>query len=203
MATEIEMKFNVPSHRAVARRLRQLRARRLYTAVQRDRYFDTPQHRLLKADCGLRLRETRCLRAGTERPELRTLLTFKGPRRGRSAAKVRAEHQTFLDEPALMGEIFTACGLTGMLTIEKKRSSFRLGRCKVELDELPLLGCFVEIEGPAEAAVQAVREKLGLETALPLKDHYIGLARAACRRLGRQCREMTFANCQSCRRGGK
>jgi adenylate cyclase class IV len=32
----------------------------------------------------------------------------------------------------------------------------------VELDELPHLGCFVEIEGPDEQSVLAVRDRLGL-----------------------------------------
>jgi adenylate cyclase, class 2 len=199
MGQEIEMKFKVGGHQGVARQLQQIGARMRHRVLQTDRYFDTPARRLLKGDCGLRLRQTHCLSRGSARAEERTLLTFKGPRRKRGMAKIRPEYQTYIDDPAAMVEVFAACGLNEMLAIQKKRTGFRVGRCMVELDELPLLGCFVEIEGPDEHAVQAVREKLDLTEAEPLKEHYINLARSACRRLGKGCGELTFAACKRCR----
>ncbi len=38
-----------------------------------------------------------------------------------------------------------------------------MDECLVELDELPQLGCFVEIEGPDEEAVMSVRDVLHLD----------------------------------------
>ena len=43
--------------------------------------------------------------------------------------------------------------------------SWKLGGCTVELDELPHLGTFVEIEGPSEAAILKVRDQLQLDRA--------------------------------------
>ena len=43
---------------------------------------------------------------------------------------------------------FAALGYSRVLSFEKRRESWKLGGCNVELDELPHLGTFVEIEGP-------------------------------------------------------
>jgi adenylate cyclase class IV len=48
------------------------------------------------------------------------------------------------------------------MSFQKRRTTYRLGRCLVELDELPMLGAFIEIEGPSERQVFAVAGKLGL-----------------------------------------
>ena len=62
-----------------------------------------------------------------------------------------------------------------MLSFEKRRETLELDGCKVELDELPHLGSFVEIEGPDEEAVLRVREKLGLADRPIVKTSYIAL----------------------------
>ncbi|MHC5101006.1 MAG: hypothetical protein ACYSOG_04145, partial [Planctomycetota bacterium] len=38
----------------------------------------------------------------------------------------------------------------------------RLDDCEICLDELPYLGCFVEVEGPDEDVISGVLEKLDL-----------------------------------------
>ena len=50
-----------------------------------------------------------------------------------------------------------------------------MGETHVELDELPLLGRFVEIEAPNEAALEATERDLQL-TSEPIKDHYVAMA---------------------------
>ena len=40
------------------------------------------------------------------------------------------------------------------------------------LDELPLLGCFVEIEGPGEEKIAAAAEKLKLAQSEHINDSY-------------------------------
>lgn len=72
MPHETEMKFAVESLAQVARRLRAVGARRLYTVLQEDCYFDTPRRGLLRRGCGLRLRAQRLLRAGCRTPDTRT-----------------------------------------------------------------------------------------------------------------------------------
>ena len=147
MAQEIEMKFRVPALADVARRLRALGARHLCAGVQDDCYFDTPRRRLLRRGCGLRLRTQRGLSGRVGPAEL----TYKGPARRGRQAKVRPEHQTRVDDPAAVAAVLSACGLRPMVRLQKRRSLYRLGRCTVALDELPVLGCFVEIEGPSDA----------------------------------------------------
>jgi predicted adenylyl cyclase CyaB len=179
MPREIEMKFKVASHAPLVCALRRLGARPLESAIQRDRYFDTPDHRLLRGDCGLRLRYQRVRLSGKVRRRIDAMLTYKGPREGRGGAKARDEYETGVDNPAAVEAILRGSGLSAMLTVEKRRVSYRLGRCRVELDKLPILGLFVEIEGPSRKEVQAAREKLGLVPCRPIRDHYIALFQKA------------------------
>jgi len=162
MGDEIETKFRVSSFAAVRRALAAAGARYLSTVVQTDSFFDTAERSLLASGGGLRLRRTRALRSAGPRVDARPLVTFKGPVKARRKAKVRRELQTHCDEPGVMEQILRAIDLRKALTVEKRRASYKLGRCRVELDEVASLGRFVEIEGPSEKAVLATAEKLGI-----------------------------------------
>ena len=183
MSHETETKFKVAGHAAVRRRLRAAGATYLGTVLQTDCYYDTPERMLLGRECGLRIRRARSLRRGADKLDARPLLTVKGPGKGTPNAKVRRELQTHLDDPAAVEEIFEAVGLAPTMTVQKRRASYRLGRCLVELDELPLIGCFVEIEAPSEKAILAVSRQLHL-AGPPITDHYVNLVLAARRRGG-------------------
>ena len=161
MSQEREAKFKVAGFSAVLRRLRGAGAKHLGTVLQTDRYFDTPAGRLRKADRGVRIRLSRRL-AGPGGLDPRALLTFKGPRAPHGKLKVRREVQTYVDDAAAAAAILEALGLVATMTLRKRRASYRLGRCRVELDELPYLGRFVEIEGPSRRAIEAARDLLGL-----------------------------------------
>ena len=202
MSREIEVKFAVASHRSVAARLRAAGGEYVGTAVQTDRFFDTPDRALMRTDRGLRIRTVRRLRGWAKAADRRPLVTYKGPRRARGAVKARAEIQTHIDDAAALERILEACGLRLVLTIQKRRASYRLGQCMVELDELPRIGRFVEIEGPDERTIQAAREAIGLKGE-PLTETYVALVDAACGRID-VCRTVTFAHCAGCRlRPGK
>ncbi|HUS91334.1 MAG TPA: class IV adenylate cyclase [Phycisphaerae bacterium] len=196
MAYETEIKFPVADHRAVARRLREAGGEALGAVLQTDRFFDTPDRELLRSDRGLRVRTTVRLRGPRDRDEARPLLTYKGPREAGRTAKTRLEAQTHVDDPTVLGEIFGGVGLRQVLVIQKRRTSFRLGACLVELDELPRIGRFVEIEGPSERAILAVRRKLGLDGEA-IAETYVALVEAVCGRLD-TCREVTFDRCEHC-----
>jgi adenylate cyclase class 2 len=197
MPHETEMKFKVDRLSLVARRLGMLGARRLYTVLQEDCYFDTPRRRLLRRGCGLRLRTQRLLRAGRGRLDVRPELTYKGPARRGCRAKLRPEHQTHIDDASAVATVLEACGLKPMLHLQKRRASYRLDRCIVELDELPVLGCFVEIEGSSEKSIERARRALHL-AGPPIRSHYVRLLQACCGRAGRRCREVTFRTCLRC-----
>jgi adenylate cyclase class 2 len=197
MPEEKEAKFRVSNHLAVRRALRKAGAECLGTALQTDRYFDFPDAALRRSDRGLRIRTVRVLRSPKgklarpgKRIDLRPLVTFKGPRRP-GKIKIRPEFQTTVDDAEALEEILRACGLSASLTIQKRRSSFRLDRCRVELDELPLLGCFVEVEGPSEGAIRGACRKLGLRGE-PITDAYTKLVSEYCRAHGLDAREIRF-----------
>ena len=191
MADEIEAKFKVADHAAVRRALRRAGAEYLATTIQTDRYYDTRERMLLGRDCGLRIRSLRCLRRGAEPVDTRPLLTVKGPGRLSSEAKIRREVEVRLDDAPGVVELLDAMGLTLTFTVQKRRAGYRLAPCQIELDELPLIGRFVEIEAPREADIAAMRRRLGIEGP-PITDHYVNLLAAACKQAGRPSNGATF-----------
>ena len=62
-----------------------------------------------------------------------------------------------------------------MLTFEKKRTRYLLDGCRVEIDTLPYLGTFVEIEGNTDEDVLAVQDKLGLADEPLIRASYIAM----------------------------
>ncbi len=196
MSHEIEAKFPVGDFEPLRRVLRREGAEYLATVLQTDTYYDTSAGMLRGRDCGLRIRETRCLRRGERPVDARPLLTAKGPVKGaeRGAAtnaKVRREVQTHLDNPDAVRELFEAMGLSPTLTVQKRRASYRLDSCLIELDELPVIGRHVEVEAPSEKALDAMRRRLELPGE-PVTDHYLDLlTRAAGARGGQRRFDLT------------
>ena len=163
MSNEIEAKFAAASHESLRRRLRAAGAAFRQTVIQTDSYFDTPDRTLLNGQTGLRVRETSVRRRVKGIcPDTRPLLTYKGPLRP-GKAKIRREIQSHFDTPGAVAEMLAALGYEVILSFQKRRSTYRLGSCLIELDDLPLIGPFVEIEGPSERQVFALARKLGLE----------------------------------------
>ncbi len=199
MPQETEGKFKIPDFRTVRRRLRTAGATYVGTVRQRDVFFDTPDRALYRSDQGLRLRESRLLKAGSGGLRTEALLTYKGPREAGSRMKSRREIQTEIADARSLAEILQAAGMKPFMTIEKRRASYTLGRCLVELDELPILGCFVEIEGAGERAINAVRRQLALDDA-PITKTYLNLAIEICCHINNGCQEISFDSCRRCRR---
>lgn len=201
VAKEIEVKYRLGHPRAFRQVLRRAGATFLGSAVIRDDYFDTRELSLLAGDSGLRLRRRRTLRPGpgVAAGEGGGQLTYKGPADRRSRVKIRREIQTGVEDPAALAQLLEALGFVPMVRIEKRRSSFRLGPCSVEVDELPLLGWFAEIEGPSPRALAQAAAKLGL-TGPGLRNHYVGLLCERCKRISRSCRKVTPARCRVCPR---
>lgn len=169
MGQEIEAKIKVESCDPTRERLRELNARCIYTILEVNRIFDTPDRDLFKKGCGLRIRTCR-----GEGAVPAASLTYKGPQRP-GPFKSREELETTLGEPDNAVSILTALGYTPVITFEKRREEWELDGVVVELDEVPRLGCFVEIEGPDEAAVHCVQDRLQLGSRTPITDSYIAL----------------------------
>ena len=82
------------------------------------------------------------LLAGAPQP---ATLTFKGPLEA-SAFKKRREIELAVSEADGMRRLLEAIGFVEVLRFQKRRESWRLDNCRVELDEVPRLGRFVEID---------------------------------------------------------
>jgi adenylate cyclase class 2 len=196
MSHEIEVKFRVEDFAAVRKALRARNARNVATVVQTDTYFDRPDGSLRAGDCGLRLRELRYLRsaATVADRETRPQLTFKGPAGEHERVKVRREIQTHVDDGGAMRQVLEGLGLSVSLSVQKKRSTWRLDGCTIELDELPLIGRYVEIEGRDDEHVHRAATHLGLDGE-PITDHYLDLLTRACPRAGRTCHQIHLDRC--------
>ena len=155
MCIEIEAKLKVDSLAQVERKLAELGAKFVAEQLQSDSQLDDASTTLLSTDRSLRLR--RQVVGGSARH----ILTYKGGKED-SDFKRRQEIETEIKDADSMRRLLSELGYEQVLVVEKKRRLWRLDRCEVALDELPLLGCFVEIEGPDEKRIADVQERLGL-----------------------------------------
>ena len=179
MAVEIEAKIKVSDHDGLRERLEKLGAVCQGEQLETNIYFDMADSQLRKGDRALRLR---CV--GGE-----YTLAYKGPAQP-SKFKQREEIQTGVaDGPALV-KLLGEVGFEQSLVFEKRRESWVLDECCVELDVLPLLGTFVEVEGPSEAAIGKVVEKLGLAGADLVNGAYPILLREYLEQTGNCSREI-------------
>lgn len=155
MSWEIEAKIKVAALEPIREKLEKVGAGFAQSVQQVDTYFMDTHKLLRKNNCGLRIRQQ------TANGQMSAKITFKGPPSD-SKFKSRTEYETSIDDVAMMEKIFDALGYHKRLTLEKKRAMWSLDGCEICLDELPSLGCFVEVEGPDEDVISAVLEKLNL-----------------------------------------
>jgi predicted adenylyl cyclase CyaB len=99
------------------------------------------------------------------------LLTVKGPAQ-RQGLRSREAFDVHVDPPEQIVGLLKMLGFLQVLLFEKDRESWRLEGCLVELDTMPVFGCFVEVEGPGEELVRQVQEKLGLGDVPPERKSY-------------------------------
>ncbi|MEM6756230.1 MAG: class IV adenylate cyclase [Planctomycetota bacterium] len=172
MPIEIEAKFRLTSPHALTRRLNQASARRVALIREVNTYFDTASQDLKRADRGLRVRIEDVEGRGS-----RVVITHKGPRvHGPLKSRQEDECEVGTAEDAL--SMLQALGYRPIMTFEKRRTRYTLGSCRIELDELPLLGWFAEIEGPTDDEVIAARDALKLDGNEMLRASYIALLQA-------------------------
>jgi len=170
MALEIEAKLKVESHGPVRDALKREQATRLGVIEQTDVFFDRPDGSLRASGYALRVRSE--ARSDEARPS--AVLTVKGPVRP-GAYKTREEIELALPDAQQGRRLVTLLGFVEVFVLQKRRERWQLGACRVELDELPRLGTFVEIEGPSDAAVGGVQRRLGLQGLTHIANSYLGL----------------------------
>src|SRR5258706_8886414 len=170
MPVEIEAKIKVEDLAATRTRLESLNAKFVGDFSEINVIFDTEDRALLAEDKGLRVRTAKNLKTQAEI----CTVTYKGPRR-HGAMKSREETEMKVESFTAATHLLQQLMFTQVLSFEKKRQSWELGGCKIELNQLPHLGCFVEIEGASEKAIQKVQESLGLGQSPIVKTAYVGL----------------------------
>jgi len=174
MPLEIELKVRLPQPHNARERLKTLGATWRGRVLEHNQIFDTPDHKLRAAGCGLRIRAAVPLDPNVQ-SSATSILTFKGPRRA-GELKIREEIETEIRDAAALRTILNRLGFHEVIGYEKRRESWSLARCEITLDELPRLGWFAEIEAPDPNAIPVVRGQLGLEQAEVVQESYVELA---------------------------
>jgi predicted adenylyl cyclase CyaB len=170
VGVEIEAKMALADPDALEVKLTNLGAQWVCQLHETNTYFDRADGSLKKSDQGLRIRIEK--RSDGSPPV--TIVTHKGPA-APGNLKTRSETQLHVADSGGAAALLAALGYKPVLTFEKQRRRWRLEQCLVEIDTLPYLGGFVEIEGPGEEAVMAVRVKLGLGDSPLIKTSYIAM----------------------------
>ncbi len=170
MPIELECKLPVSSHKPLREKLRSLGAQYLGRVLETNRLLDRSDGSLRQTGCGLRVRSVVSLDGHAPR----ATLTFKGPRLD-GPFKQREEIESAVDDADALYDILRILGFTRTFLFEKERESWQLGDARVELDALPLIGCFVEVEARDEGIVRDVVERLGLDPAAAINDSYVTL----------------------------
>ena len=165
MAVEIEAKIRVERREDFIEKLEQLGAAFQKAVTQQDTFFDEPDRRLLRDDCGLRLRiESETAQSGG-------VLSFKGARQ-EGQYKRRREIEFTVGDIAAARQLLEALGFEATMVVEKNRRIYQLDECLVCLDRVKNLGDFIEIEGPTEQSIAQVQTQLGLARETHIKDSY-------------------------------
>lgn len=170
MHLEIEAKFRVADHDPIRERLRALGARRVGEVMESNHIFDDAERSLLARQCGLRVRSNRDLATGA----VGSTLTYKGPPHP-GAAKQREEIETAVGDAETACRLLRALGFVEVIRFEKRRESWRLSEALIELDTLPKLGTFVEIEAGSVEAIAARQRDLNIADADAVRDTYVAL----------------------------
>ncbi|MBN1787900.1 MAG: class IV adenylate cyclase [Sedimentisphaerales bacterium] len=182
---EIELKLKVDSLEPTIEKLKQLGAEFDGDYIQTDSYYDDTEDSLVNSDRCLRIRKHKN-HAG-EAIEL----TYKGARQNHRF-KSRREIGLKVEKAEELSHVFNELGYKEKLTFEKKRSLWEFKDCKIALDELPLLGKFVEIEGPDDSTIEEVQKLLGLDNIQHTPKSYAHLMEDAIKKTGTKSRKISF-----------
>lgn len=165
MGYEVEIKYRVPDHDALVRRLVELGAAPGPLIEQEDAYLAHPGRNFAKSDEALRLR-----RVGS-----RNRITYKGPKRGgptKTREEIEVPFADGIEALATMTRVFERLGFLLIATVRKTRRltpmDFKGRSMEVALDQAGDLGNFAEVETLAAGdddlagAQQAVLDLAGL-----------------------------------------
>jgi adenylate cyclase, class 2 len=196
---EIEIKLPFVDLAALIGRLQRLRAVNLGRMLEQNTLYDTPGADLHRAGCLLRLRiETPAGSSLVPPGAPSAVVTSKAPppeprareRATQTRYKERLERELAIAHPNRWPHILKTLGFRPAFRYEKYRTSLRLGRLHVDLDETPV-GGFLELEG-APQAIERTASALEYGRGDYLRATYWDLYVADCKRRGRAVGNMVF-----------
>jgi adenylate cyclase, class 2 len=188
VAYEIEAKLKYEKHEDLKKVLKEAGADFAGDYIQRDSYYDDVACSLRVRGCAFRLREE--VKAGST-STAKVVITVKGPIEA-SQFKRRSEDNLEVKDRRSAEGMIRGLGYHKMLLVEKRRSVWRLDGCEVAMDELPLIGRFVEIEGRDENAVSAVQVRIGLGDLEHMPQSYTAMVLGEMERRGASMVDVTF-----------
>jgi adenylate cyclase, class 2 len=195
---EVEIKLQIADLPSLLRRLRKLAVQSRPRILEQNTVYDTPGSYFRRCGRLLRLRLETPAPFGSplRRSHRRAVLTSKAPplrRRHQSSLrryKERLERELVIRAQARWPRLLRSLGLRPAFLYEKYRTSFKLPRLHLDLDETPA-GVFLELEGAPQAIDRAARA-LGFTPHDYYRGTYWDVYVADCRRRGRMPRNMVF-----------
>ncbi len=159
---EIEIRFKINDAGDLRKKLRRLGSKCLERWKGRDIIFDRGNELIPK---GRVLR----LRLGMERYG-RGKLTYKEPNRD-PVFKIREEFETIVENPEMAIEILKSLGYLPFIQFEKRTELWKYGGTEIYIEQLPKIGCFMEIEG-TEKNIKKVAKTLRFDIQKGVKRSY-------------------------------
>ncbi len=147
---EIEVKILEIDKGALEKKLRALGAKKVFDGPVDVRLYDTPRGELNKRGIVVRLRKKG---EGGE-------FTIKTDHGRTARAKSALEYETWVDFTA-MQKILSVLGFTECFRMKKHRIEYALGKVHFEIDKVPGIPWFLEIEAPSEKQISLWVKKLG------------------------------------------
>jgi len=147
---EIEAKILEVDRKKLEAELRRIGAKKIGERKVESQFFDFPKDSLKRKGMVLRLRLD----------GKKTMLAVK-KKRGKARLKELDEFEVEVSDFGEVRRMLLLLGLKETRAITKRRTSFKLGRAGIEIDKIPGIPCFAEIEAPSEKQVVAVAKKLG------------------------------------------
>lgn len=161
---EIEVKFLDIDPGHIITTLERAGARRVFEGDITADYFDFKDKRLGKKDITIRLRTKEDV----------VELTLK-KRKKDHTAKICDEYEVHVSDADIMQKILTHLSLQFKRRITRHRISYLLDRTRFEIDTVPGIPPFLEIEAPTIADIRYHAEQLGLsmQNAKPWSTHEV------------------------------
>lgn len=154
MHNEVEAKFQITGEQVVniPHAIWDAGGEWLGVRCEVNEFYDTKNAKLNKAGVMLRIR--------TIIDPLQYIITCKG-KQIKGSIKNRKETEFIVSDIDAVKSSFKMLGFTKQFSFEKQRITFKLDSCLIEIDTLPKLGYFCEIEGPNNKIIKAVKNKIG------------------------------------------